>query len=68
MPRLAKKVEVILRKEDPKYSIVIEGEEFPYYISEEGVRVAGLTRTEFPNITITIPVEEVIVHDNRFVE
>lgn len=58
MPTLAKKITVDLK--DQKF--YIDGVEFPWFISEEGVDVSGLgTTLEIPRATFTVLADTVEV-------
>ncbi|UAJ78328.1 hypothetical protein IT072_13780 [Leifsonia sp. ZF2019] len=48
----------------PAFAITIDGEDFPWHITEEGVRIE-VTDQGVPAITITIPAERVTV-DHSF--
>lgn len=57
--KLAKLIEV----DNRNFTIKIDGVEFPYYIGVEGVTLPSINRTHTPQITITIPADEVqVVH------
>jgi hypothetical protein len=49
------------------YSLKIDGQDFPWHISEDGVETQ-VTRTGIPSITITIPADEVMIHHSLSAE
>lgn len=57
--KLANLIEV----DNRNFTIKIDGVEFPYYIGVEGVVLPSVSRGNTPQITITIPADEVrVVH------
>lgn len=60
MTELAKHIHV----DKTNYRLYINGQEFPYYISESGVEISGLlSSTETPMVTLSVLAEKVTVSD-----
>lgn len=60
MPRIAKLIEVEQSRTTPSGCIVIDGEPFPFMLSEDGVDTQ-VRHGEMPSVTVTILAEEVRV-------
>lgn len=69
MPKIPKKIEVQLhpsQADGPKFSITIDGEEFPWYTLSGQTKVGGLEHGDVPHLMVSIPTDELLVHDDRF--
>src|SRR5688500_8019306 len=44
-------------------SLEVDGQEFPWYITEDGVGVGAGSRSDLTTITVTTPCEKVIVEE-----
>jgi hypothetical protein len=64
-PVMARKITVIHTA--GFYKLVIDGQDFPWHISEDGV-ATQIDRTGIPSITITIPADEVFTHHSLSAE
>lgn len=61
-PRLAKTIRVT-QENAAKFSLEIDGQEFPWYIAAGGVTVA-VARGELPSVTLTLVAECVLVDND----
>lgn len=61
---LAKTIQVTQRRgfSENIHSVLIDGEEFPWFISTKGIATT-VTEGELPSITLTIPAESLTVID-----
>lgn len=65
MAELAKLIRV--EKKDGVYTVEINGQNFPWYLTEDGVTAHGGNRTELTTVTLTIPCERVELVDTPWI-
>jgi len=63
MPTLAKLIKINYEKYEGLYSFTIDGQEFPWYVSEAGFTIQSSNGNP-PQVTLTIPAEKLELLDD----